>query len=690
LDYELDDHFNYEYENGEWVRAKDDTIYEVLAEPFIVSQAKNKILVSCINGIFLSVDSAKSWSKLPNTKSDKIKLEDVAILDNYVFATVNYIFDDGISKYNIETNTWELSKDVRQDTTLELYAQEVEANNTKLFALQQRIPNPKRNYDTLSGGLYTSTDYGVSWEKTLVDSALYSIYASDDIILISTKYGNLLRSEDNGKTWNTEYIGTIILNFTQEAGRILASTNPLGILETTDNGKTWETLSPDVSNSKLYKEGDKYFFLKGRYVYESNLNFTATKKTNLFDYRSSIYSIISHNDTLLATGNFDRGVQYSADLGESWQTYFSEFEERSENVSTIWIKDSIFICSASPFMYISTDYGQTFEYNLMGDNFDVLILDDRILAYGREAASYSKNFGKTFQLLDTSTFFNSRKYKISKIAKTTSEDLLAFTVFDGVYMSEDNGDSWTKLLNSPITDTTFAAIKDFYEFGGNYYAVNHSPAKLFKSTDEGESWREIKIDMFDKFKYFDLLMIDENTLFLTCYNGEVNGIWISTDQGKSWKDVGKELPPISDYILTYRILGLSGQNVFIRPNYRVGQSGISKLYRTTFEKLGIKTSVEENTENNNYLYTFPPYPNPARGEVKVLFYWDINLPMNVEDISIYDLSGKKIDAEHTLSLEKIGNHYGNLVWDCSATPSGIYLINIKHGTEERTVKVMVE
>jgi hypothetical protein len=133
---------------------------------------------------------------------------------------------------------------------------------------------------------------------------------------------------------------------------------------------------------------------------------------------------------------------------------------------------------------------------------------------------------------------------------------------------------------------------------------------------------------------------------------------------------------------TFTTLLISGNYLFA-----TSKNGV---WRAKLSDLGITpTSVETQTERN-YLYTFPPYPNPARGEVKVLFYWDINLPMNVEDISIYDLSGKKIDAEHTLSLEKIGNHYGNLVWDCSATPSGIYLINIKHSTEERTVKVIVE
>ena len=120
-------------------------------------------------------------------------------------------------------------------------------------------------------------------------------------------------------------------------------------------------------------------------------------------------------------------------------------------------------------------------------------------------------------------------------------------------------------------------------------------------------------------------------------------------------------------------------------------SSESGMWRTKLSDLGIevKLSVESEIESN-YLYTYPPYPNPAKSEVKVLFYWDINLAMTTDDISIYDITGKKIDAAGKLSLVKQESHYGNLIWDCSSVQPGIYLINIKHGTEEKAVKVVVE
>src|SRR5690606_785239 len=130
------------------------------------------------------------------------------------------------------------------------------------------------------------------------------------------------------------------------------------------------------------------------------------------------------------------------------------------------------------------------------------------------------------------------------------------------------------------------------------------------------------------------------------------------------------------------VSGLIAFNDYI---YMINSNG---MYRHPLSDFGI-TSVESETERN-YLYTFPPYPLPAKSEVKVLFYWDINLPMTIDDISIYDLNGRKLDIKDKLRLEKHESHKGNIVWDCSSAHPGVYLINIKHGTEEKSVKVIVE
>jgi hypothetical protein len=57
---------------------------------------------------------------------------------------------------------------------------------------------------------------------------------------------------------------------------------------------------------------------------------------------------------------------------------------------------------------------------------------------------------------------------------------------------------------------------------------------------------------------------------------------------------------------------------------------------------------------------------------------------------VYDLSGREIETADKIRITKQANHYGRVTWDCSDEQAGIYIINIKHGTEEKAVKVVVE
>lgn len=100
------------------------------------------------------------------------------------------------------------------------------------------------------------------------------------------------------------------------------------------------------------------------------------------------------------------------------------------------------------------------------------------------------------------------------------------------------------------------------------------------------------------------------------------------------------------------------------------------------------TSVDE-IEERDYLYVMFPYPQPAVNVIKTFIYWDSGKRLNPSDIEIYDLSGAKLDIRSKLSIEPQNAYSGLLIWDCTGVENGIYLININHGTENRTIKVAV-
>ncbi len=667
---------NYKYDYNEWVRAEDDTIYDYFGTSYMIEQYADKIVISCNLGIFLSTDSGENWTKTVFNQSLGVKVKDIEIMNDEYYVTS--ILMSQLFKLNKETFEWEIVNDIRNDETLEMFVETVESNSTHLFATQLIRVSPRVSNDTLEGGLYLSIDKGETWEKTLIDTSVYTLYATDDLLIVSTAFGNVMRSEDNGKTWDLITLGASISDYFNDGDRLLACSNPLGIIESRDNGKTWQVLNEKLSISKIYRKEDKYFFMGvGNIVFESDSMFKEIKHTNLVYPNSLVRRIYNHNDTLLSVGSFKRGVQYSTDLGESWETYFPYLEDEQIEINSFHERDNQIYLRAPYSLYASTDYGKTFEhYQMFGEYLDLLILEDKILLYGNRGHVISRDYGKTFSMMDTTVLKND--FKIFKMVQTANGDLLAFSQFDGVFKSTDNADTWTKLVESLPTGNSYAAVYNFYEFSGNYYAFNSYPALLFKSTDKGKSWDIIDIELFNEIEYFSVEMIDENNILISCYGEGLNGLRFTSDQGKTWAEVESNLPSLSKDIYSYRLVGMFEDYILLDIGFQSRLVGQAEFYRTTTEKLSQITSVEY---EQNTLVTSPPYPQPARSAVTIEFG---NYILSKQELTIYNIEGIEIKNQ------EITINNNSITWDCSAVQPGIYLINIKHGSEEKAVKVVVE
>ncbi len=103
----------------------------------------------------------------------------------------------------------------------------------------------------------------------------------------------------------------------------------------------------------------------------------------------------------------------------------------------------------------------------------------------------------------------------------------------------------------------------------------------------------------------------------------------------------------------------------------------------------IPTSIESKIEAMNYLFSYPPYPMPATNEVRSLIYWDTSIDIDEKNIAVYNIYGEKVSTEEQIKIDRLTGYSGNLVWDCSGVPAGVYLINIKHGTQNQTIKAIV-
>lgn len=194
----------------------------------------------------------------------------------------------------------------------------------------------------------------------------------------------------------------------------------------------------------------------------------------------------------------------------------------------------------------------------------------------------------------------------------------------------------------------------------------------------GRTWTNLEINIESNLVFVGLITYNNHLILFT-----TTDLFVLSNDGKDLTKYKVDLLRPNGEELYFNNGIVSGEYLVLTSEYGNWRAKLADL------GIEVKSLVESEIESN-YLYTYPPYPNPAKSEVKVLFYWDINLPMTTDDISIYDITGKKIDAAGKLSLVKQESHYGNLIWDCSSVQPGIYLINIKHGTEEKAVKVVVE
>ena len=386
-------------------------------------------------------------------------------------------------------------------------------------------------------------------------------------------------------------------------------------------------------------------------------------------------SLIQTNDTIFSNGGY-RGIQYSIDNGFSWKTYSESLYSQYSKNGRIYKYNSIVIAISqyNTGFRISTDYGKTWRPETTGtlsnDPFigKFLFLDDKIIMTSSLGMKYSYDNGDSWQFYESSNLDSN----VSSNLIIRDYDSIYISTSLGLMKSTDNADNW-ELISDVSLLGEYIGLLDRLE--GVLYSYVYGKG-IYQSKDEGKSWEILTTKPLDYLFSNNLKIVNGYFVFSVA-----DGVIVSSDKGNTWEEYFLERNENEDPIIF--------NDIEISEDYLIAATQIG-IYRAKLSDLGIvKSSVESEIERN-YLYTYPPYPNPAKSEVKVLFYWDINLPMTTDDISIYDITGKKIDAVGKLSLVKQENHYGNLIWDCSSAQPGIYLINIKHGTEEKAVKVVVE
>jgi hypothetical protein len=161
----------------------------------------------------------------------------------------------------------------------------------------------------------------------------------------------------------------------------------------------------------------------------------------------------------------------------------------------------------------------------------------------------------------------------------TGPNLFAGTEGGGVYLSTDNGTSWTA-VNTGLTTTTVLAlaVSGTSLFAGTYHGV-------FRSTNNGTSWTLVNTGMKPSFVLS--LAVSGPYLFAGTSGGgdgtSGGGVYVSTDNGTSWSEASAGLGGTD-----VNAFAVSGTNIFASSH---GHVFLSTNYGTVWTQTALSSST---------------------------------------------------------------------------------------------------
>lgn len=483
-------------------------------------------------------------------------------------------------------------------------------------------------------------------------------------------------------------------------------------------------------------------------------------KVDTVEVDLEIHKILEKDGNLYAISTYERyygdyyptytNLVYSSDEGENWQiaenfrndwpqdiksindkliisTYNGLYESEktlqkkvsllndtltSGNVSGFFLKDDkIYMSPSSSRIYVTSDLGNNWEIfnNYLPNNLykAIMYMKDSICyvfyqMYNSQFFYVSKDYGKTFKLIDTSHGLGSSK--VNTIYVDENENVYLGTKY-GLYYTTNQGDKWEKFL-APEIDFPITSILKMDE---TFY-VGVDKKGIYKSTDKGVSWTKLVLNQ----KNTEITITDIKYIKSKLYIGSnKEGIFVSTDFGATWEKKNSGYPETcytvgivqyGDYIFA----GTSTYgSVFFTTNegeswepctkgysgYKMNQIGIEGDYlyvatSTGLYRLNVKDWINgvDEIEKRDYFYSYDLYPNPAHERVTAKIYWDTGLDINLTQIGIYDIYGNQIEARENIEIVQESDWSGKLTWFCAGVPFGTYFIKIDYGTETRVIK----
>jgi photosystem II stability/assembly factor-like uncharacterized protein len=385
-------------------------------------------------------------------------------------------------------------------------------------------------------GVYISTDDGISWTARNAGIETYgisSIISFQGFIFVGTFGGGVYRSSDGGITWTAPTNGNtlFVTSLVASDSYIFAGAGSLGVYRSSDNGLTWTQKLNVFGVGAMCKSENKIFASSSNYTYYTTDN--GETWMNVQDLEGAIiFSYYCLGDTIFAGGQTK--IYRSTNNGNTFTTINLNLGFSIVNISAFtFVNSTLYAATSYDGVYKSTDFGLNWipANNGMGPK-DVraLTLTDAssLIAGTHYVAMYrSTDFGASWN--KSVTGFPAG---CSILCLLESDSSIYAGTRDGVFRTDDNGDTWTKMGGTNDT-TMYSDIWAMCEHDGVIYASMqlYFDATIYKSTDKGSTWiRCGMVGLPFGLSFIKGLEGSGNNLVA----GTDEGIYYSSDGGNNW------------------------------------------------------------------------------------------------------------------------------------------------------------
>jgi ligand-binding sensor domain-containing protein len=379
-------------------------------------------------GVFFSTNNGESWAAI-NSGLSNMAITALASEGNNIFAGsktgVFYSANNGSSWIAVNTGL----------------------SNTNVTAL---AINQNAVFAGTGGGVFRSTNNGASWTAVntgLANENVLSLASSDSTIFAGTDGCGLFFSSNNGASWSTIYnvnnpTGCRVDCIAVNKNHVFAGVYPFGVWEsvTSNNGVSWT--SQNVWNHRSIKSlavsGTVIFAGDEEMVFQSTDNGTFWAMAGLAD--SNVTSLTTVNDTNIFAGTAENGIFLSQDNGTTWFEANTGLDNKF--IRALTTKGSKVFAGTKNGLFVSANHGSSWDpinKGLTNSNIRALGTSDNGIFAGTDSGLFfSGNDGGSWVSADPGP-----KNPIDAIASKGNTVFVGSVEYAGLYVSSDNGRSWT-------------------------------------------------------------------------------------------------------------------------------------------------------------------------------------------------------------------------------------------------------